>query len=69
MRRGLDRQRHSGKKVDQLQDLLGVYIHSLKNAPGQTAAKGSNSFSGFTVGQNKRADGALVPLARCVRSP
>jgi hypothetical protein len=33
--------------------LLGVYIHNLKNVQGQTAAKGSNPFSGFTVGQNK----------------
>lgn len=33
--------------------VLGIYIHNLKNLSGDQATKGSNPFSGITVGDDK----------------
>ncbi len=41
------------KAWDDGKGLLGVYIHNLKDSDGNQATKGSNPFSGFSVGDTK----------------
>ena len=40
--------------------VVGVYIHNLKNLSGEQDSKGSNPFSGITVGEDKEALSSLV---------
>ncbi|MBD0704378.1 TIR domain-containing protein [Pseudomonas sp. PSB1] len=42
--------------------LLGIYVHGLKNAAGEVAAKGPNPFQGFTIGTAK------TPLTSVVKT-
>jgi len=42
--------------------LVGVYIHGLAAMDGTTTAKGTNPFSGFTVGTNKRKLSLVAPV-------
>ena len=36
--------------------VLGIHVHNLKNRDGDQSSKGSNPFSGFTVGDTSLAD-------------
>lgn len=40
--------------------LLGIHIHSLKDRDGNQSTKGSNPFSGFTVGDDKKKLSSIV---------
>jgi MTH538 TIR-like domain (DUF1863) len=42
-----------GKAWNEAKGVVGIYIHSLKNAAGQTALKGANPFDGFTMDRDK----------------
>jgi len=40
--------------------LLGIYVHNLKDGDQEQSSKGSNPFSGFTVGEDKKALSSVV---------
>lgn len=40
--------------------LLGIYIHNLKDSKGNKSTKGTNPFSGFTVGDDKKNLSSIV---------
>lgn len=40
--------------------VVGVHIHNLKNSAGQQSSKGSNPFTGFTVGTDKTPLSSIV---------
>lgn len=40
--------------------VVGVHIHNLKNSAGQQSTKGSNPFTGFTVGTDKTSLSSIV---------
>jgi hypothetical protein len=42
--------------------LLGIYIHGLADMNEQTTAKGTNPFSGFTVGKDKKKLDLVAPV-------
>ncbi len=42
--------------------LLGVYIHGLADMNGKTTGKGTNPFSGFTVGKKKGKLNLVAPV-------
>lgn len=42
--------------------LLGVHIHGLADISGKTTEKGTNPFSGFTVGRSKRKLNLVAPV-------
>lgn len=44
------------KAWDDKKGLLGIHIHNLKDNDGNQASKGSNPFSGFTVGKRNLSD-------------
>ena len=46
--------------------LVGIYIHNLKNSSGQQSNKGSNPFSTFIVGEDKKA---LDKIVKCYDPP
>jgi hypothetical protein len=48
------------KAWDDGKGVVGVYIHGLKNSTGAQATKGSNPFSGFTVGADKKDLSTIV---------
>lgn len=42
--------------------LVGIHIHNLKDRAGNQSGKGSNPFSGFTVGSDKKPLSNIVKL-------
>jgi len=46
--------------------VLGIHIHNLKNKDGNQSSKGSNPFSGFTVGDDKKK---LSSIVKCYDPP
>lgn len=48
------------KAWDAKKGLVGVYIHNLKNLSGDQSSKGTNPFSGFTVGADKQRMASIV---------
>jgi MTH538 TIR-like domain (DUF1863) len=49
------------KAWDEKRGLVGIYIHGLNDMNGQTTLKGSNPFSGWTVGSSKKPMDQVVP--------
>lgn len=48
------------KGWDDGKGLLGIHIHNLKDRDGNKSTKGSNPFTGFTVGDDKKKLSSIV---------